>query len=139
MLKDQLKDVKKFLGSFKEEDRPVHSEKDTEHGVTQSKDVSVSLPAKGVLPKKEKMAENDGVINKNPRLRMYKPTNFQSVENIGEDVKNGKIVLLDVNHLDGELKLKIIHFVYGLCCGLDIEPEHRIHNVISIDPKNKVK
>lgn len=80
---------------------------------------------------------NDAIINKNTRLRIYKPTYYEVVQSIGRDIKGGKIVLLDMSSLDEKTTVKIIQFVYGLCFALDIEPEDVSPKIISVDPQNK--
>lgn len=80
---------------------------------------------------------SDAIINKNTRLRIYKPTYYEVVQSIGRDIKGGKIVLLDMSSLDEKTTVKIIQFVYGLCFALDIEPEDVSPKIISVDPQNK--
>lgn len=87
----------------------------------------------------EEQSSSESVINKNSRLRIYKPTYYEVVQNIGRDIKDGKIVLLDMSSLDEKTTVKIIQFVYGLCFGLDIEPEDVSAKIISVDPQNKSK
>lgn len=79
----------------------------------------------------------ESIINKNSRLRIYKPTYYEIVQSIGNDIKQGKIVLLDMSSLDEKTTMKIIQFVYGICFALDIEPEDVSPKIISIDPQNK--
>lgn len=86
----------------------------------------------------ERHTTNDQVINKNKRLRIYKPTHYEVVQSIGKDIKDGKIVLLDMNSLDEKTAIKIIQFISGVCYALDIEPEDASPKVISIDPQNKI-
>ena len=85
------------------------------------------------------LASNESVINKNSRLRIYKPTYYEVAQSIGKDIKDGKIVLLDMSSLDEKTTIKIIQFVYGICYALDIEPEDVSPKIISVDPQNKSK
>ena len=71
----------------------------------------------------EEMFQNDAIINKNPRLRIYKPTYYEVVQSIGKDIVDGKIVLLDLSSLDERTTMKIVQFVYGICFARGIEPE----------------
>ena len=85
------------------------------------------------------LVSNESVINKNSRLRIYKPTYYEVAQSIGKDIKDGKIVLLDMSSLDEKTTIKIIQFVYGICYALDIEPEDVSPKIISVDPQNKSK
>lgn len=82
---------------------------------------------------------NESVINNNTRLKIYKPTYYEVAQSIGKDIKEGKIVLLDMSSLDEKTTIKIIQFVYGICYALDIEPEDVSPKIISVDPQNKTK
>lgn len=85
------------------------------------------------------LPSSESVINKNSRLRIYKPTYYEVAQSIGKDIKDGKIVLLDMSSLDEKTTIKIIQFVYGICYAMDIEPEDVSPKIISVDPQNKTK
>jgi FtsZ-interacting cell division protein YlmF len=145
-MKEQFKEVKDFFSGFKDrgEEKEIMREEPkspttvaTHEGEVRAKR-NHSFMKKEENMTKEQVPLSTDVVNKNPRLRIYKPKSYNAVKNIVTDLQNGKIVFLDMNGVtDDKLALKILHFVYGACAALGIEPESEIKNVLSLDPKNR--
>lgn len=82
---------------------------------------------------------NEVFTNNSARVRICKPKTYEHVEVIGQEIKSGKVVILDMNRLDENLAMKILQFVYGICFAYDISPENVDSKIIAIDPQHKRK
>lgn len=78
-------------------------------------------------------------INNSNRLRIYEPAKFRDVEIIGDEVKNGKIVVVNFKNLDDEESIRVENFLYGMCFYADITPETVHDGIICIDPQHKIE
>ena len=75
-------------------------------------------------------------VNNSKRIRIYEPAKFADVKAIGEEIKNGKIVIVNFKNLDEEESVRVENFLYGMCYYADIEPESVHDGIISIDPQH---
>jgi len=130
---DMEKDNDEMVNDVKEESI---EEKVMKFG--QNRDGGLDLQTEDVV-RSDRYEGNEAVVNRNSRLRIYKPTYYEVVQSIGRDIREGKIVLLDMSSLDEKTTVKILQFVYGICFALDVEPEDVSPKIISIDPQNKAR
>lgn len=100
---------------------------------------SLNIDTEEMSRGEDSFSSSESIVNKNSRLKIYKPTYYEVVQNIGKDIIDGKIVLIDLSSLDEKTTIKIIQFVSGMCFALGIEPEDVSSKIISIDPQNKAK
>jgi len=75
-------------------------------------------------------------VNNSKRIRIYEPSKFNDVKAIGEEIKNGKIVVVNFKNLDEDESIRVENFLYGMCYCADIEPEAVHDGIISIDPQH---
>lgn len=75
-------------------------------------------------------------VNNSKRIRIYEPAKFADVTVIGDEIKNGKIVIVNFKNLDDEESVRVENFLYGMCYYADIEPEAVHDGIISIDPQH---
>lgn len=76
-------------------------------------------------------------VNKSVNVKICKPKSYESVESIGEAIKDQKVVILHMDKLDPNVATRILEFVYGMCFYAGIEPENVDSKIIMIDPKHK--
>lgn len=144
MLKDKFKDVKNdakdfFNGFGQKGEQQMNYEEERPQGEQPEAMKHEAKPTPPVLKRSsqsfpESVTQNKEVINRNPRLRIYAPNSYHVVKNIGHDLDNKKMVMIDFTGVDTELREKILQFVYGMCFVLKIQPEDEIKNTIILDP-----
>jgi FtsZ-interacting cell division protein YlmF len=79
----------------------------------------------------------DIFVNKSEQVKICKPKSYESVESIGQAIKDQKVVILHMDKLDPNVATRILEFVYGMCFYAGIEPENVDSKIIMIDPKHK--
>lgn len=83
--------------------------------------------------------ENDVFINRSNQVKIVKPKSYDNAEVIGEAIKDGKVIILDLNKLETQLATRILDFVTGICFAYNIEPEKVEAKIFMIDPQHKRK
>lgn len=79
----------------------------------------------------------DIFVNKSQQVKICKPKSYESVESIGQAIKEKKVVILHMDKLDPNVATRILEFVYGMCFYAGIEPENVDSKIIMIDPQHK--
>lgn len=83
--------------------------------------------------------ENDVFTNRSNQVKIVKPKSYENAEVIGEAIKDGKVIILDLNKLETQLATRILDFVTGICFAYNIEPEKVEAKIFMIDPDHKRK
>lgn len=81
--------------------------------------------------------DSDIFVNKSVNVKICKPKSYESVESIGQAIKDKKVVILHMDKLDPNVATRILEFVYGMCFYAGIEPENVDSKIIMIDPQHK--
>lgn len=83
--------------------------------------------------------ESDVFTNRSNQVKIVKPKTFDNAEIIGEAIKDGKVIILDLNKLETPLATRILDFITGVCFAYNIEPEKVDAKIFMIDPQHKRK
>jgi len=83
--------------------------------------------------------ESDVFTNRSNQVKIVKPKTFDNAEVIGEAIKDGKVIILDLNKLETPLATRILDFITGVCFAYNIEPERVDTKIFMIDPQHKRK
>jgi cell division inhibitor SepF len=88
---------------------------------------------------KGSLYESDVFTNKSQQVKIVKPKTFENAEVIGEAIRDGKVIILDLNKLDAPLATRILDFISGVCFAYNIMPEKVDSKIFMIDPDHKRK
>jgi len=99
-----------------------------------------SVPTNEYLKQEQNNLHNDiSLVNRNSRIKIFKPTHYHQVESIAQEMENGKVVIVHFNELHESIQEKTLQFLFGLSYAFNIEPEMVNDNVFMFDPDHKRK
>jgi FtsZ-interacting cell division protein YlmF len=79
----------------------------------------------------------DIFTNQSLTVRIAKPKDYNSVAAIAQQLKDGIIVILNMEKVEVEMAIRIWEFLQGVCFALGCEPENIEPKIFLIDPTNQ--
>lgn len=78
--------------------------------------------------------QKENLSSERSKVRVFVPTKYSHVEVISQTILSGKVSLVKIEKMDEMDKTKLLHFIFGVCYTLHIQPEMIDENTYVIDP-----